>query len=259
MAIMSRPGRRRLAGLAVPLLITLLTAPVAVSASAAPSPPDALLTCATAPLAMLTSADLGAFTQFGDAYGDNLGLTGLSLHPIDTAFLGGRWGMWVATMALSGRYRADNDAYARSLGYPIHDLPLLPPVGLIVTEHPAEPLAVYERVLVFRDAAWAAQWLAMTRADVARQATMTENGVVQPAMALAPVSLGDEAVAQVQPPTVGGRVPSSATIMVETRVGRTDVGVTINGGAGLEVGQVEAVAREALAQVEGACAGQSGP
>ena len=51
---------------------------------------------------------------------------------------------------------------------------------------------------------------------------------------------------------------TSATIMVETRVDRTDGGVAINGGAGLEVTQVEAVARGALDQVQGGCAGESG-
>lgn len=237
-------------------LVAAIVGGCTTKASSSPSPTvDLSLSCATTAAAMVTSADLGSFTQFADGPLASLGLHGVAPHPIDAAFLGGRSRMWLATMALSGRYRADNDAYARSLGYTVGDLPLIPLVGSIVTEHPADPLVVFERILVFSDASWASQWLGMARSTVTMQGTSTANGVPQPSMALASVSLGDQALAVIEPGPAGGAVATTGNIGVEVRVGRTVVDVTVEGGTGLLVGQVQALAQKALSHLETACSG----
>jgi hypothetical protein len=202
---------------------------------------------------MLTSADLGDVTQFGDGYRSDLGLFGIAPHAIDAGFLGGRTREWLVTMALTGPYRADDDAYARSIDYPIQELPYLPLTGLIVTEHPGLPLEVFEQILVFRDDSWASRWIEMSRSNVAQQGTSTENGVIQPRMSLLEESLGDESIAVVQPPPVGIPVPSVGSVMVESRLGRTVISVTVNGGSMLRVGQALVIAKDAWSRVNAAC------
>jgi hypothetical protein len=182
----------------------------------------------------------------------DLGLKGIAPHAIDAEFAGGRSSMWLATMALTGRYRADNDAYARSIGYPIQALPLIPLVGSIVTEHPAEALEIYELVLVFRDARGAGQWLEMQRDNVRQQSVVTSNGGVLPETIMKPVALGDEAIAVTDPP-VGEPIATATRRMVATRVGRTVVSLSAGGGPSLDVTLVESLAATGLRALANGC------
>jgi hypothetical protein len=242
-------AQRGLARFAALALTLALSADASVLATGA----DPAL-CAARPGAMLTSGDLGALKLIGDVPVSDLGLHGLRPHPIDAAFVGGRIGMWISTLALSGRYREESDAFARSLGYPMQELPLIPLVGSIVIEHPDAPLEVYEDVDVFTTDRWAAEWIEMARQNVAMQGTATSNGVTQPQMSLVDVALGNEAVAVIEPMALGQRVATDGGLMIRVRTGRTTVSVSVRGGPGLTVSLVQALAARAVARVKAECA-----
>jgi hypothetical protein len=193
---------------------------------------------------MLESADIGDFSEFGDGPVNDLGLKGIAPHPIDALFLGGWSRMWITSMALTGHYRAENDAWAHSLGYPIQDLPLVPLEGSIVTDHPTEALEVYERVLAFRDAAGASQWL-----DIVR-------GSGQPASAiLTDPRLGDEVLALIEPSSLDGTRVAETVISVSARTAGTVVTVSVRGGVRLSIDQVTMLVVKAVSTWQAACPG----
>ena len=191
---------------------------------------------------MLATADIGDFTEFGNGSVTDLGLHGIAPHPIDALFLGGWSRMWITTVALTGHYRAENDAWAHSLGYQIQNLPLVPLEGSIVTDHATAPLEVYERVLAFRDASGASQWL-----DIVR-------GSGQPASAiLSDPRLGDEAFALVEPSTLDGSRVTESAFSVSARTVGTVVTLSVRGGARLSLEQVTTLAVKAISTWQAAC------
>jgi hypothetical protein len=62
-----------------------------------------------------------------------------------------------------GKYRAQDNALARSLGYPIGKIPLLPYEGTAVTQLPHRVFQSDEEIYQFRSAKAAATWLANGR------------------------------------------------------------------------------------------------
>jgi hypothetical protein len=125
-----------------------------------------VLPCADAPILGLAGSDLPGFdamwpvtttpAPINPDAGKNLpGLVGVASWQRDLVTGWGR--AFIAHAAIDGPYRADLDARARALNYPIQYLPYVPLVGEIV-RHAAAPLEVYEEVNVFTDSAAAQAW-----------------------------------------------------------------------------------------------------
>jgi hypothetical protein len=66
---------------------------------------------------------------------------------------------YVSDVLMHGKYRAQNNALARRLGYRVGRLPLLPATGPVVSSLPHTVLEAYEEVFQFRSATAARDWL----------------------------------------------------------------------------------------------------
>lgn len=72
----------------------------------------------------------------------------------------GRVNDMITTLALHGKYRANENAEAKALNYPIMKWPYVPLWGLIVRDNPHKVLEVGEQDYVFQTPAAAAAWVA---------------------------------------------------------------------------------------------------
>lgn len=70
---------------------------------------------------------------------------------------------FVSDVIMYGRYRAQDDAFARSLGYTVGKFPLVPYQGPAVAQLPHYIFEAYEEVYQFRSPTAAARWLSSVR------------------------------------------------------------------------------------------------
>lgn len=112
---------------------------------------------------MLTRTEMPGFFQDALIKNSQLpGSHGLAGHPRwdTTQYVCGQIYGFLADTIMYGKYRAQDNALARSLGYPIGKIPLLPYEGPAVTQLPHRVFQADEEVFQFRSAKAAATWLA---------------------------------------------------------------------------------------------------
>jgi hypothetical protein len=115
---------------------------------------------------MLTPHDMPAFFQDSRITNARLpgshGLPGHSQWDI-TKYVCGQLYEFLSDVIMYGKYRAQDNTLARSLGYPIGKIPLLPYEGPAVTQLPHGVFQADEEVFQFGSAKAAATWLANGR------------------------------------------------------------------------------------------------
>jgi hypothetical protein len=119
--------------------------------------------CGDSTAAMLTPLDMPGFVQDARITNSQLpGSHGIAGHPRwdTTQYVCGQIYGFLSDVIMYGKYRAQDNALARSLGYPIGKIPLLPYEGPAVTQLPHGVFQAYEEVFQFRSAKAAATWLA---------------------------------------------------------------------------------------------------
>jgi hypothetical protein len=117
---------------------------------------------------MLTPQDMPEFYQLDRITHSQLpGSHGLPFHPRwdTTQYVCGQIYDFLADVIMYGKYRAQDNALARSLGYPIGKVPLLPYEGAAVTQLPHGVFQASEEIFQFRSAKAAAMWLADGRSS----------------------------------------------------------------------------------------------
>jgi hypothetical protein len=160
-----KPGGGRLARQAAAWLVPAL---LAVSASGCGAQPGASRDAAPGPgpgcrvgrpvmLAGLPGFVTMLRQDFAQAPGD-LGVRGHPNWDI-TQYVCGEGSGFIADDIMYGKYRAQDNALARSLGYRVGKFPLVPYIGTAVTALPRKAFETYEVVLQFRSAKAAADWL----------------------------------------------------------------------------------------------------
>lgn len=103
------------------------------------------------------------------------GSDGIAGHPpwVRTQYVCGQFDGFVARDIMYGKYRAEDNALARSLGYQIGKLPLLPVIGQVVSALPHGLFEAYEEAYQFRTPAGASTWLADARWEPVPPKNMT--------------------------------------------------------------------------------------
>lgn len=134
-----------------------------------------------------------------------------------TQYVCGQSNGFVAHVIMYGKYRAQDDAFARSLGYQVGKWPLLPVIGQVVSALPHGVFEAYEEIFQFRSAAAARTWLVDARWEPVPPRNMT--GVSLPAgfIARAGISGPDD-----------GRHEHG--IGISGQIGATVIVVSFNGG-----------------------------
>jgi hypothetical protein len=166
-----RPGTRYRRPLAITLSIVAAGgfAVAMVLLAAGPSANDVgqrPRTCTANPRMALKVTQLPGFVSFVSFPDARLpGSHGLPGHelPMYRQFQCGVSYGFLAKIVLTGKYRAQDDALARSLHYRVGKWPLVPFVGDIVSQRPHLPLEIYEGIYEFGSTQAAAQWLQTIR------------------------------------------------------------------------------------------------
>ncbi len=153
----------------------------------------------------------------------------------------------IASKALAGPDRADEDAYARSLGYTVGKWPLVPLVGKVVADTPGI-LEVYEKHYAFSSAADATQMIQGFRASVSSdsQAHAIDTRVFGPTWA--------GGLRSVLGPNDGRHELIIQTI---EQVGTHVVELAFQGGAGLTPESVVPLVQTATTRFAAACSAAS--
>jgi hypothetical protein len=123
--------------------------------------------------------------DFAQAPGD----PGIGGHPPwdITQYVCGHGSGLVSNVIMYGKYRAQDDALARSLGYRVGKFPLVPYIGTAVSALPHKAFEVYETALQFRSAKAAAAFADSGRPGTAPRPSLTGSSL--PANFLADASV----------------------------------------------------------------------
>jgi hypothetical protein len=160
-----KPGGGRLVRQAAAWLVSAL---LAVSASGCGAQPATSRDAASGPgpgcrvgRPVLLAALPGFVTMLRQDFTQAPGDLGVRGHPNwdITQYVCGQGSGFVADDIMYGKYRAQDNALARRLGYRVGEFPLVPYVGTAVTALPRKVFETYEVVLQFRSAKAAAGWL----------------------------------------------------------------------------------------------------
>jgi hypothetical protein len=146
-----------LAGALTAVSVTLATNGPKVGNSA-----PAARACIVTPQVVLQSAQLPGFVSFvAFPHAQLPGSHGLANHPLwmYTQFQCGIFYGFLAKIILTGKYRQQDDALARSLHYKLGKWPLVPFYGDVISERPHAVLEIYEDIYEFRSAKAASEWL----------------------------------------------------------------------------------------------------
>lgn len=108
--------------------------------------------CESSETASISTSDLPGFVSMGSSIVSSPGFILDRDATVVGAFRGGRTSGYLASVALEPPYRAESDAQASALGYPIGPWPLLPLEGSVVADTPGL-LEVYVTVEAFRTTA----------------------------------------------------------------------------------------------------------
>jgi hypothetical protein len=127
-----------------------------------PSLDDSMLTCGVSSSGFLPGATFGDFRPLTDGRFSEPPIAIARNGSLASAWLGGRLIGRINAIALTGKYKAENDALARSLGYRPTSTPLVPLIGTVVQDNPG-PLESYESHFVFSTQSAASGWLDQTR------------------------------------------------------------------------------------------------
>ncbi len=122
--------------------------------------------CIISSTGMLTQRAMPGFVEVYRFTNARLpGSHGIAGHaPWDiTQYVCGQSYSFISNVIMHGRYRAGDDALARSLGYPVGKIPLLPYEGPAVSQLPHGVFEVDEEVFQFRSPRAAETWLANGR------------------------------------------------------------------------------------------------
>jgi hypothetical protein len=118
--------------------------------------------CVIPTAAMMTPHDMPGFAEISRITHAPLpGSHGIGGHPRwdITQYVCGQSYEFISDVIMHGRYRAGDDALARSLGYPVGEIPLLPYEGPAVSQLPHGVFQADEEVFQFRSAKAAGTWL----------------------------------------------------------------------------------------------------
>ena len=212
----SRAGRK----VAV-LLVAVLAAGCGVAKGSTQSASASRVICRVSQAVMPVGLP-GFVTMFRQDLPQPPGDRGVQGHPPWdlTQYVCGQGNGFVANDIMYGKYRAQDDALARSLGYQIGRLPLLPYVGTAVSAVPHKVFEAYEVVVQFRSARAAAIWLSGARGRPAAPGGLTGVSLPDGFLARAGVAGPDDGKHEHQ-------------IGITGRIGTAVVAVSINGGRDL--------------------------
>lgn len=196
----------------------------------------------------LTTADLPGFDKFLDFRFDTAPVKGAApvagVSPPDfvSDYQAGWMRGFLIDSAMSGPFRADLDARARELNYPIQKLPYIPLIGEIVAQSKG-PLEVYEEVDMYTTRTAAEDWLANLRSGLAQSSArrVAVPGVSPGAMMLTAAPFVDDGFHESQ-------------VWVAQLIGTTVVRVTIQlPPHNIDLPEVGRIASTAINRVIDAC------
>ncbi|HEV2373545.1 MAG TPA: hypothetical protein VGS19_15400 [Streptosporangiaceae bacterium] len=232
-----RQGVGRLAWL-MPALVAVLAAAGCGTAASGATQATAGLTakCQAAQSSMLATVP-GFVTLFRQAVPALPGDPGahLSRPQESTQYVCGESNGFVADDMMHGKYRAQDNALARSLGYTLGRLPLLPYIGPAVTTDPHGVFEAYESAYGFRSVTAAGKWLTSARRTPVRPDDLT-----------VPLPPSFIARTDVFGPNDGRH---EHRIGISGLIGTTAVVVSFNGGRGLSWRDIQAIWQSAYSRL----------
>lgn len=244
---------RGLAGAAAALaLLTSCSASTGVMPAAA-----ARASCATANAAFLPTPQAfvnefdGRFVE-SPLVGHRLG--GGPYPPAISDWLAGRARGWINEVAIVGPDRPAENSIARSLGYTVGTLPLVPLIGPVV-EHNPGVLEMYQTNTEYSSTVGAVDLMSdlAGSARLAEATIATESGRVQPPAHAVPLTWGDESLAYEQPGFMGPQGATETFFTFAVRVGRYVVQLTAQSGYGLTEPEAATLLGQAVAQLTRSC------
>ncbi|HZT96828.1 MAG TPA: hypothetical protein VFB34_08325 [Chloroflexota bacterium] len=216
-------------------LAALLATAVAPTGAAGRAP-----ACWTGKRAYLTPAEIHQFTHWKFTRWLSVRYAGYPRHfigkppPDVKLFRSGRTRGFLINISLKGKYRRENNAEARKLGYPIGKWPLVPLFGQIVADHTGI-LEVYEDSWAWKSAKGAKSYMG----------DMADTGGRHFA-----VGLGDASFGVIYPQA---KSTAEKGVQVMTRVGAMATRLSLEGGRKVNARKATRLAAEALAISEAAC------
>jgi hypothetical protein len=147
---------------------------------------------------------------------------------------------FVSNLVLHGRYRAENNAYARSLGYKPGKDPVVPLVGTIVKDHP-DVLEVYEFHWVWRS----------SRGAAAQMRSVRGSGKGDHVVRQTNLHLGSDSLGYVTRPVVSDGL-HEWSVGIVVRLHALVVTLTLRGGARVASANLPVLGREVLNRM-GSC------
>ena len=205
--------------------------------------------CATDDRSFITTADLRGFTQSVDQrYLHPPGFWRNPSIPFVRTFAQARLKGYISNLALTGPFRSEEDAYAKSLGYKVGNLPLVPLHGAIVART-SGVLEVYQTNWEFTSVDGARSWF-----DNLRNPPQ-ETG--QPQRQVLPFAGGDGAYVFVS--SMGpddGR--NERLVGVDVLEGPTVIEMNVQGGATMPAQDGLDLGKKAFARLTSVCSGGTG-
>jgi hypothetical protein len=161
---------------------------------------------------------------------------------------------WIAEIAVDGPDRAAEDAIARSLGYTVGKLPLVPLVGPVV-QHNLGVLEIYQTNTAYNSAAGATDFMGdlAGSARLAETTIVTEGGHLEPSGHALPLNGGDEDVAYEEPGFMGPQGATETFFTFAVRLGSYVTQLTVQSGLGLTEQQAVAVLAQAVERMAHSC------
>lgn len=210
------------------------------------SPPSA--TCVTRGSAFLRPAQLGDFTRFVDRSFNRSPLAEFTPAQADSPLTAGfsalRVEGFIATEALTGAYRANEDQRARALHYHLGRWPLVPLAGMIVRDNPTRALEIYQSNWSFRSGSAASAYMKAA----SNSARLRSPDIATPQL----MRLGREVIAyRFQPPA--SHPGSEAIVWAAVQQGAAVITLGVQGGPRMTEGEAYALVRKALRRVRTTC------
>lgn len=201
-------------------------------------------TCALTSTALITQAAFPRFTRIVDQHQAAPPIPGGErdvVQRVSAGYLDGRVIGLLANEALTGPDRAQEDAYARSLGYTPGAVPLVPLSGAIVHDFPGA-LEIYESIYAYQ-----------TEAEAKALAELIDQSIQigGSRTTIDGVPAGDAFF--LPAPTSGPNPPYENTYQIVEVVASSVVRVSIQGGDALQASDAARVAEDAISQLNRAC------
>jgi hypothetical protein len=161
---------------------------------------------------------------------------------------------WIAEIAVDGPDRSAEDAIARSLGYTVGKLPLVPLVGPVVRHNPGV-LEAYQTNTEYKSATGAADFMGDLAGSARSEETtvVTEGGHLEPSGHALPLIGGDQDVAYEKPGFTGSQEATETFFTFAVRLGRYVTQFTVQSGYGLTEQQAVAVLAQAVERMAHSC------